>query len=74
MEWLRAPTRNANNQNMGAKCLRNRTDGGKVWEKTRVKSKSETTVRGRDKVDARFMEIDEKLAEIDGDAGGISVV
>lgn len=59
---------------MGAKWLRNGTENSKVGEAEVKKSEAETTVRGRDRVEARFMEVDGKLAEIGGDTGGIRIV
>lgn len=72
--WLRAPTRNMNSQNLGAKWLRNGYGGNKAWEETVGGSKVETTVQGRDRVEERFKEVDGQISEISGNDGGIKIV
>lgn len=72
--WLRAPNRNTGNQNSGAKWLRSGNKGEQTREGTWMTARSETTVSGGDKVEARFMEIDGKLSEINVDSVGIMIV
>lgn len=69
--WLRAPTINAKNQNIGAKWLRNGPDGGSPWTSNAEVSKGQTTVHGGDRVEAYFMEVDGKLRWSLGDRGVI---
>lgn len=72
--WLRAPTRNMKNQNLGAKWLRNGPVERKTWEANSMNANQSTTVQGRDKAEERFMEVDGRITEIPGDNGGIRVV
>lgn len=71
---MRAPTRNSNTQNIGAKWLRNGVDNNNVGEDTWMTTMVNTIGGDRDKVAARFMEIDGNLTEIGGDSGAIKIV
>lgn len=68
--WLRAPTKNTRNRNAGARWLRNGGEENQHWGST-IDS---TTAHGGDQAVARFMEVDGRLNEIEGDVGEISVV
>lgn len=72
--WLRAPNRNTGNQNSGAKWLRSENKGEQTQEGTWTTTRSETTASGGDRVEARFMEIDGNISEINADSGGIVIV
>lgn len=53
--YLRAPTRNSNTQNLGAKWLRDGNDGGKTWEEKGKEHSQGNTLDGKWTVAARFM-------------------
>lgn len=72
--WLRAPTKNNKTANIRAKWLRNGGDGSKFWDEGNSQVKQSATVHGRDKAEARFMEVDGKITEIPGKVMGIKVV
>lgn len=44
--WLRAPTKNSQSQNLGAKWLRSATDGGQTWKKEGDVFAQSTTMDG----------------------------
>lgn len=62
--WLRAPMRGAKNQNLGAKWLRNSTEGEGSWMKPSMATPS--AERGKDKVEPKFMEVDGIITEVPG--------
>lgn len=70
--WLRAPTKNTKNQNMGAKWLRNNQDGGQAWN-SGEKDRNANMMSGGGDATARFMETDGVIAEITGKEIGIQV-
>lgn len=53
--------------------LRNNTEGGKAWD-VKENMTAGSAVGGRDKVEARFMEVDGGLAEIGGDFSRIRIL
>ena len=63
----RHPTRNAKNNNIGERWLRNGPDGGSAWETNGGSTSSSTAVHGGGKAEARFMEVDGIMREISGD-------
>lgn len=71
--WLRAPLRNARNQNIGARWLRNGGEGGQAWSPVGGATSS-TVVQGGQQITARFMEIDGKMTEILGGEGAVCYV
>ncbi|XP_074346275.1 uncharacterized protein LOC141685050 [Apium graveolens] len=62
--WLRAPGKNARSINVGAKWLWSEGDGSKKWGADTAKESDETTVQGGGGVQARFMEVDGIISEI----------
>lgn len=72
--WLRAPNRNAANKNIGARWLRNGSDGGNVWLTNGDGASSTADVHGGEMTRASFMEIDGMMREISGGDGGIQVL
>ncbi|WOH11863.1 hypothetical protein DCAR_0831359 [Daucus carota subsp. sativus] len=72
--WLRAPTRNTNTQNMGARWLRSSMNGSQTGGTGGGRAHQSTTVHGGDRVHAKFMDVDGKLGEFFGDNGGIKIV
>lgn len=69
--WLRAPGKNAKDQNIGSRWLRNGVDGGQTWATTKNDTGSPTTGHGGAMVATRFMEVDGQVGEISGVDGGI---
>lgn len=72
--WLRAPTRNIRNQNLGSQWLRNGGEASQAWEANMVESSQSAIVHGHDKAEARFMEVDGTITKVSGDHGGIRIV
>lgn len=60
--WLRAPTKNEKNQNIGARWLRNGVDGH-GWGSNSSESKFSATDRQAQAMGERFMEIDGRVTE-----------
>lgn len=71
---LRAPAKNAKNINLGAKWLRNSGDSNRAWDEVSSTVGKETTVQGKEMVDARFMEVDGIISKKIGETGGIKLV
>ncbi|XP_074342618.1 uncharacterized protein LOC141680232 [Apium graveolens] len=72
--WLRAPVRGGNNQNLGAKWVRNIGESTQTWTTYGEKDTQPSDAQGGDRTEARFMEVDGKINEILRDDGGIRVV
>lgn len=68
--WLRAPGKNARNQVLASRWLRNGRDGGQGWEGYR---NAQTTAHGSQQTETQFMETDGVLSEIPASEGGILV-
>lgn len=66
--WLRAPSRNAQNQNVGSRWLRNGVDVVHSWS-SKAGETSSTTVQGDQQNAAKFMEIDGRVSKILGNDG-----
>lgn len=71
--WLRAPGKNDKRMDVGAKWLRSDGDGRKKWEEGTSGNRDETTVQGSGMMQARFMEVDGVVSEIQGENGAITV-
>lgn len=56
--WLRAPTKNSQNQNVGSKWLQNGMEQGLPWKKENDVSQQKNTTYGGDTVVARNMDLD----------------
>lgn len=68
--WLRAPNKNVKNQNLGAKWLRNSSNGGQSWSSGSQENHGNGMQEGRD-VTVRFMETDGIMTEIPGKEVGM---
>lgn len=65
--WLKAPTINAKNQQIGARWLKNDYEG---YQQPGITTSGSTrSNHGWEKLAARFMEIDGQVREISGDEG-----
>lgn len=71
--WLRAPGKNAKNNNLGARWLRTGSDGRNQWGTRDGSKSSPTTVHGGAQLAPKFMEVDGVMREIVGDDGGIRI-
>lgn len=56
--WLREPSKNKKNQNLGAKWLRNGVDSSTLGVTEGGKFAHSTTAHGEDNMWANFMEVD----------------
>lgn len=69
--WLRVPIRNARNQNVGARWLRNGAGIDQGWNSGKGGVSSVNTGNGKPREVARFMELDRHISGITGDDGAI---
>lgn len=70
--WLRAPMRGSKTPNLGAKWLRNSTEGEGSWLKPSMNTPA--TELGKDKEGPKYMEVDEIITEVSGVDGGLCFI